>query len=391
MRNTLLTASLLVPALLTAGAYGQGMPRGRGAGRYGGAIADDDRSPSMSRMRTPSRSDRRRDDIAPRKPLVVTPPVRKVPPTRPPSLRPGVGSVPSGKRRADRGDLRDFLQLPGPGTRVIARPPSPPTRRPPTPPALKPLPAPTHRVRTPSLYQPPARVHKPLVYRASWNRRTPFTPNWYKTRVPPVLPRRTARYHPWVFGRPGYKTSHWWARSTAAALTQWLRHRWARPVYYIYGSGGNVFYQDDIVYVDGARYSTADLYYQQARAIALAAPDLDEAAAARLEWLPLGVFAVTRKGLTQTNSYIQLAVTREGIIGGTCFNEATGVSRPIEGTVDANTQRAAWTFADGRNTDFVVETSFYNLTQDEVPVLVHFGPGRTQEGLLIRTEPPAEG
>jgi len=161
-------------------------------------------------------------------------------------------------------------------------------------------------------------------------------------------------------------------------------------VYYVYGTGGNVFYEGGVVYVDRAYCSTADAYYQQARAIALSAPDLDEASAARLEWLPLGVFAITREGVTQTNTYVQLSVTREGIIGGTYFNEATGVSRPLEGMVDKNTQRAAWMFADGGNTEFVVETSCYNLTRDEVPVLVHFGPDRTQPGLLIRMQPPAQ-
>ena len=383
MRNTLWMTSVMVPALLTAGAFGQGMPRGRSRGQSGRFGSGDDRSPSMSRAQTPSRSDPRRDrdgrasrgGPTPGKPVAITPPVKPMPPSLPASPRPGVGSLPSGRRQPDRGEGGGFLQLPRSGGRATVRPPSPPTRRLPSPP--------TH--------QPPARARKPLVYRPNWNRRTPFTPDWYNTRVLVVTPRRTARYHPWVVDRRRHGSNHWWARAVVTVLTDWLRHRWTRPVYYVYGPGGNVFYRESVVYVDGAAYSTADAYYQQARAIALAAPDLDEAAAARLEWLPLGVFAITRKGVTETNTYLQLAVTREGILGGTYFNEATGASRPIEGTVDNNTQRAAWTFADGNNSEFVVETSFYNLTQDEVPVLVHFGPDRTQEGRLIRVEPPSEG
>lgn len=395
MRNTIWITSLVVPALLTAGAFGQGLPRGRSGGRFGDFRSGDDRSPSMSRVRTPSGTDRDRSDRGRRgdsrqgKPVVIAPPANRVPPRRPPNLRPGVGSLPSGKKQSNRGQLSGFLQLPGSCGRVIIRQPSPPTRRRPSPRVSQPPSPPTRRTPAPPIHQPPLRVRKPLIYKPDWSRKTPFTSSWYKTRMPPVTPHRTARYHPWVLDRPGRRSNHWWARATATALTNWLPYRWTRPVYYVYGLGGNVFYHESVVYVDGARYSTADAYYQQARAIALAAPNLDQAAA-RLEWLPLGVFAITRKGVTETNTYLQLAVTRDGIIGGTYFNAAAGASRPIEGTVDKNTQRAAWTFADGKNTEFVVETSFYNLTQNEVPMLVHFGPGRTQEGLLIRMEWPGQ-
>ena len=445
MRNTLWTTSLLVLALWTAGASGQGMPRDRTGRRSG-----DDRSPSMSRTRTPLQSNRNRNqkptnrfalrpgtrsvpagkkptnrfalrpgtrsvpagkkpsnrvDVRPgtrsvppgKKPsnrVDIRPGTRSVPPGKKPSnrfdLRPGVGSVPSGQKHPYRFDRDGFIQLPGSRGRTPARSHSPRTRRPSTPRTFQPPRPPAHRKPLPSVYKPPRRIHKPRVYRPSWNRRIPFTPGWYKTRVRSVPPRRSARYHPWTFDRPGHRSNHWWVRATATVLNTWLRHRWTRHVYYVYGTGGNVFYHSSVVYVNGARYSTAYDYYQQARAIALAVPDLDEAAAARLEWMPLGVFAITRKGVTETNTYLQLAVTREGIIAGTYYNEATGISRPIEGMVDNNTQRAAWMFADGKNTEFVIETSFYNLTQDNVPVLVHFGPDRVQDGLLIRMESPAE-
>ena len=365
-------------------------------------------------------------------------PVVKHPPAAAPraGLRPGVGYVPSGTRQADRGKLKDFVPPPGSHSRTVARPPSPATYRPPAPRTRTPAPVvathrppvvttrrppvvtthrppvvttyrppvvttrrppvvTTHRPpvvtprRRPSIYQPPVTVARtPAVYRPTWGRQTPFTTTWYQTRVAHVPTRRSRYYYPWQYNRPGHGASHWWARATLATLANWMRHRWDRPVYYVYGLDGNVYYQGTTVYVDGVRHSTADDYYRQARAIALAVPNLDDAAAARLEWYPLGVFAITRQGVSATQSYVQLAVTREGQIGGTYFNQATGTSRPIEGSVDQASQRAAWTFADGRNTDFVVETSFHNLTQDQVPVLVHFGPERAQEGLLVRVEAP---
>ena len=48
---------------------------------------------------------------------------------------------------------------------------------------------------------------------------------------------------------------------------------------------------------------------------------------------------------------MQLAVNKQGVIAGTYYNEASQVSRPIQGTVDVNTQRAAMSFADNKNTD----------------------------------------
>ena len=398
MRKILSTTGLLVLALLTAGASTQGMPRGQSGSR-----TTDDRSPSMSRVQPTPRSDRDRGraapgrrDATPRIPASVNPPARPVPASRAPNLRPGVGTVPSGNKRADRGQSGGFLSLPASGRTFGVRLPSPPTRQPAKPPVVRPrtpparkLPArPVRPPRPPRGHKPTA--HKPTAYKPSWNRRTPFTPGWFKTRVPPAPPRRSARYHPWMREHPGWKWNHWWACANAIALTNWLTNRWARPVYYVYGTGGNVVYQDRHVYVDGAFYSTADDYYQKARAIALSVPDLSEAQAERLEWLPLGVFAITRGGVNQTNTYVQLSVTREGILGGTYFNEATGVSRPIEGMLDRDSQRAAWMFADGKNPGFVVETSFFNLSLDRVPVLVHFGPERTQVGLLLRTESPPE-
>jgi hypothetical protein len=175
------------------------------------------------------------------------------------------------------------------------------------------------------------------------------------------------------------------------ALTAWVTYQWSQPpVYYVYGPSGNVYYRDRIVYVEGKRYATAEEYYVQAEAIANAAPEVSEAQGEKIEWMPLGVFAYYRKGVTETNTYIQLAVSKEGVIGGTCTNEATNTSRPIEGTVDKKTQRAAWSFADGKNTDIVMETSIFNLTKDKTPVLVHFGPDKTEEGELVRQQEPED-
>ena len=173
-------------------------------------------------------------------------------------------------------------------------------------------------------------------------------------------------------------------------MGRWLAYRWSRPIYWSYGDDDYVDYRDDGVYVDGVETSYGD-YYGQAEDLAAAAPKDGDPKAESLEWLPLGVFAYVQEGVPETNAYLQLAVTKEGILGGTYSNQATNVSRPLKGTVDQKTQRAAWTFADGKNTDTVMETGIYNFTKDEVPVLLHFGPDKRHEGKLLRVDEPKEG
>jgi hypothetical protein len=163
-------------------------------------------------------------------------------------------------------------------------------------------------------------------------------------------------------------------------------HRWTTPVYYTYRSGGTVYYENNVVYVNGEQYGPADKYYTSVNVLATSAPEMTDEQAAELEWLPLGVFAITAESVNASSMYLQLAVTKNGVIGGTFYNESTGVTHPIEGMVDEQTQRAAWKAVDGTNADVVMETGLFNLTQDQAPVLVHFGPEQTQNVLLVRLE-----
>jgi hypothetical protein len=100
------------------------------------------------------------------------------------------------------------------------------------------------------------------------------------------------------------------------------------------------------------------------------------------------VFAIAEEGANDTGMMLQLAVSKEGIIAGTFYNDITGKSLPVEGMVDRETQRAAWKLADGTNPDLVMETGIYNLTEDEATALVHFGPDKTQTWLMVRLPEP---
>jgi len=161
-------------------------------------------------------------------------------------------------------------------------------------------------------------------------------------------------------------------------------------VNYSYGSGGNVYYENDTVYIDGNAYCSSEEYYDEAATIAQDVPEISDAEADEVEWLPLGVFALTQEGVNDSNMLLQLAVSKEGVIAGTLFNESTDSSRPVEGSVDKETQRAAWSLVDGENSEIVMEAGIYDLTEDESTALVHFGPEKTQTWVLVRLDEPED-
>ncbi len=107
------------------------------------------------------------------------------------------------------------------------------------------------------------------------------------------------------------------------------------------------------------------------------------------EWLPLGVYAViTEPTQTQTDKTIQLAVNKEGVIRGNLHDALADKVIPVVGAVDKKTQRVAVKMEG--NDSIVMETGLYNLTNDEVPVLVHFSADRQEGRTLIRLKQPEE-
>jgi hypothetical protein len=159
---------------------------------------------------------------------------------------------------------------------------------------------------------------------------------------------------------------------------------WSEPAYYSYGE--DVYYDDGTVYYDDQPYATAEEYATEAQEIATSAPEVDQAA---VEWLPLGVFAVTQDGRAngpEPTMFVQLAVSKEGVISGTFQNTATDKVQSVEGMVDKKSQRVAWGIVDKKWP--IMETGLQNLTQDTAPALVHFENGETQQWLLVRLDQP---
>jgi hypothetical protein len=193
-------------------------------------------------------------------------------------------------------------------------------------------------------------------YSADWYRRYPGA--WYPGG--------------WAYGTV-------WRAATWGYLNGWFGYGNVDPVYYDYGN--NVVYQDNSVYVDGQDVGTSDEYYGQAEDLAntgAEASTTDDAS----QWLPLGVFAMTHDDQTSSNLVLQLAVNKQGIIRGNYTATLTNDTKPVKGSVDKKTQKAAWTIGD--NQQNVIETGIYNLTKDQAPALVHFGKDKTEQWLLVR-------
>ena len=105
--------------------------------------------------------------------------------------------------------------------------------------------------------------------------------------------------------------------------------------------------------------------------------------------MSLGVFALTPDGTASgvdPTIFLQLAVSKQGIIAGTVQNTETGETATVEGMVQEKTQRVAWAITDKSSP--IMETGIQNLTTDEAPALLHFADGQTQQWLMVRLEEP---
>ena len=196
-------------------------------------------------------------------------------------------------------------------------------------------------------------------------------------------------FNPAWYGRyPGA----WWPGKWAVRATAWTAATWAAAgsyagcsgdgAYYDYGE--TVYYDEGDVYYGDEVVGTAEEYYDEAEEIAATG-----AASENEEWMPLGVFAlVTDDDQTQTDKVLQLAVNQDGAIRGNFQDFLTDTVATVVGAVDPETQRVA--IHPEKNDEVIIETGLYNLTNDEVPILVHFGPDRQEQRLLVRLENPEE-
>ena len=204
------------------------------------------------------------------------------------------------------------------------------------------------------------------------------------------------RYTRYGYFGPGYYNRYpnaWWPGKWAFAATAWTTTTWAVAGSYCGCAGGGMYYdyEDNVSYVDGSVYygdeavATEEQYYDQAEEIAEAGVESTDE-----EWLPLGVFAfIKESGQTETDKVVQLALNREGIVRGNMQDLLTDKVIPVSGSVDKESQRVALKLEGVDN--LIVEVGLYNLTNDEVPILLHRGADTRDTATLIRLENPEEG
>lgn len=201
--------------------------------------------------------------------------------------------------------------------------------------------------------------------RGNFNHYNFYRPGWY-------------RNYPGAWFAAGWAAGAAWNAATWSSVGAYCGYDDVQPVYYDYGN--NVTYQDNDVYVNGEDVGTSEQYYDQAESLASTGAQAD--APQEGDWLPLGVFALTKSDHPSSNLVVQLAVNKEGIVRGNYTDTVTEQTQVIQGAVDKQTQRVAFTVGDNKTT--VVETGLYNLTKDEAPALMHFGQDRTEQWLLVR-------
>jgi hypothetical protein len=194
-------------------------------------------------------------------------------------------------------------------------------------------------------------------------------------------------YSPWM---SSYPYSYWWGQPGWNSFASWFpwfgNYGWSSPVFYDYGPGGNIVYRSNAVYVGGQYVGTPADYAVSAADLAYVDPDEIEPTPAD-EWKALGTFSVAINEDEQNPPrVVQLAVNQDGLISGTIFNRSSEKLYTVQGRVDKETQRVAFTI--GNDPNVVLETGLYNLTLDETPVLVHFGEEKTATYLFVRLDPP---
>jgi hypothetical protein len=165
-------------------------------------------------------------------------------------------------------------------------------------------------------------------------------------------------------------------------ISQWCFTPNTQPVYFAYGD--TIYYEGDQVYDGDGVIASAEEYAAQAQAIAEAVPEVADPE--NVEWLPLGVFALSQKDGTAEDAtlFLQLAISKDGIIAGTFQNTATDESFEVEGTIDQESQRAAWGPV-GKEWP-IMETGIFNLSENQTDALLHFDEGTTQQWTLSRLE-----
>lgn len=236
-------------------------------------------------------------------------------------------------------------------------------------------------------YSPTYVANRGAVVRNNFDHYGAFGGGWYG-------------YHPGAWNYP------YWGMS-AGMETAWMATSWAtmaatlglvamagsggggggtvQPAYY--GYGGNITYNNNTVYYGNQPYATAPEYYNQAQQLAVSGVNTDMSKEA--QWQPLGVFSLVQADQSDSNTIFQLAIDKNGDVGGNYYNVLTDTTTQVSGKLDKKTQRVAFRVGDNKNV--IYDTGLGNLMSDQAPILIHYGKDRTEQWLLVRQKQSKQG
>jgi hypothetical protein len=284
--------------------------------------------------------------------------------------RPGSGQIAG--NRPGAGAVRPGSDVGRPGTRDIGQPGRPDIGQPGRPDAGRP--------GTPGdnfAQNQPGRIENRGQRQDNRNQRRDEIRNQYQQNNPGSFWEQYPGWSAWAITRP-------FAWATWGSIGSWCGYGGGDAIPYSYGE--NVYYADDQVYYGDQPVATEEAYTEQAATLAASASSVTTEKA---EWLPLGVFALTQDGQasgSEPSLYMQLAISKQGVISGTVKNTISGKVQSLEGMADQKSQRVAWVVSGQERP--IMETGISNLTQDSAPALIHFADGQTQQWLMVRMPEP---
>lgn len=198
--------------------------------------------------------------------------------------------------------------------------------------------------------------------------------NWTSTHPEPFTPA-------WYWEHPNaWKATHPHADeaavATAAGLAAWL----AVAPYAATSSGGTTVIEETVILDEPEPAETP-----VEEDVSLEDPQIDTAMPE--EWMLLGVYKLLAPGETDATRMIELAVARDGSVGGSHYDRIRNQVDPIQGRADRGTMLLRWTVGQGQT---VFEATFDGLTQPEGQILVQLPDGQTARWRLVRVEQPGQ-
>jgi hypothetical protein len=154
-----------------------------------------------------------------------------------------------------------------------------------------------------------------------------------------------------------------------------------------YEFGDNVKYQNEVVYFGDQPTAKAADFYRIAQTLAAkgvvkVVPGTKSPPPSTADWQPLGIFSLVHPTQKFSTTLFQLAVNKQGLVRGNCYNVLTGQLDTIHGAADKTNSRLAFTV--GNNRSVIYDSGVGNLLNAQSPILVHMSKDQREQMTMVR-------